>query len=389
MSIGAAHSTSGDVRIYAGGASDGDLVATFADDLNTTLTGNLTFSTLATGINIPINGGTVRIDGDASNARLVIDADWIYWSGATPEFQFAGDTTFDVWNYSGVSTLAILNSGGGGGVVDVTMERDLTVGRNLVVGGTLIVSGAGSSSFVGKLGAGTTSPNAPLEVKGLYPGTVGGFPSGILHVTTADNSEFANSVITGHNAYAVNTQLWYLGSTSNSNNDIAFINRQYGSLSLWTNDIARFTITKDGTVGIVGEVEVAEKAKITAIGGYCIRLNNDTGFATVKGQLVIASAGTEDSFDTAPSNSDEVIGIVLDAGIADQAEAWIVWGGKADVLIDGGGCNEGDRMISSTTAGSADVWNTGGAVATHFQEVGHSVEQRTGAGLARCSIHFL
>ncbi|KKK69757.1 hypothetical protein LCGC14_2930830, partial [marine sediment metagenome] len=49
----------------------------------------------------------------------------------------------------------------------------------------------------GKVGIGTNSPNAPLEVEGLYPGTVGGFPSGLLHVTTSDNSEFSNSVITG------------------------------------------------------------------------------------------------------------------------------------------------------------------------------------------------
>ena len=101
-----------------------------------------------------------------------------------------------------------------------------------------------------RLGIGTTNPNAPLEVKGLYPGTVGGFPSGILHVTTADNSEFSNSVITGHNSYTGNTQLWYFGSTSNSNDDIGFINRQVGDIFFWTNATERLRITNDGKVGI-------------------------------------------------------------------------------------------------------------------------------------------
>lgn len=45
-------------------------------------------------------------------------------------------------------------------------------------------------------------------------------------------------------------------------------------------------------------------------------------------------------------------------------------------------------MISSATAGSADVWNVGGAVATHFTEIGHCIETRVGAGLARCVLHF-
>lgn len=106
-----------------------------------------------------------------------------------------------------------------------------------------------------RLGIGTSSPNAPLEVKGLLPGTVGGFPSGLLHVTTADNSEFANSVITGHNSYTGNTQLWYLGSVSSSNDNIAFINRQDGSLSLWTNNVERFRVASTG-INITGRVDI-------------------------------------------------------------------------------------------------------------------------------------
>ena len=56
--------------------------------------------------------------------------------------------------------------------------------------------------------------------------------------------------------------------------------------------------------------------------------------------------------------------------------------------MDTGGSARGDRIISSATAGSGDVWNVGGAVATHFQEIGHCIETRVGTGLARCVLHF-
>ena len=130
------------------------------------------------------------------------------------------------------------------------------------------------------------------------------------------------------------------------------------------------------------------KVKITVIGGCAVKLTNKTGGNTVAGQLVIASTGTDNAFATAGANAENVIGIVLDAGVADGSEAWVVGGGIADVLMDGGGSAHGDRIIASATVGSADVWNTGGAVATHFREIGHCLETRVGAGLARVDLHF-
>ena len=139
-------------------------------------------------------------------------------------------------------------------------------------------------------------------------------------------------------------------------------------------------------------LDVKAKAGITAIGGYAIKLTNKTGGNTVAGQLVVTSiplgADTDDAFETAAASADNVIGVVLDVGVADGSEAWIVISGIADVLMNGGGSVRGDRIISSSTAGSADVWNTGGAVATHFLEIGHCIETRIGAGLARCVLHF-
>ena len=132
------------------------------------------------------------------------------------------------------------------------------------------------------------------------------------------------------------------------------------------------------------------KIRLTPIGGYAIQLTNKTGGATVAGQLVNVYTATaiDDAFKTISASDENIIGIVLDAGVADGSEAWVVIAGIADVLMDGGGSARGDRIISSGTAGSGDVWNVGGAIATHFQEIGHCIETRTGAGLARCVVHF-
>ena len=99
------------------------------------------------------------------------------------------------------------------------------------------------------IGTGATAPNAPLEVKGIKPGEVGGWQGGQLQVTGSVTDRFYSAVITGHNAYDTNTQLWYLGSTSaSSHDDIGFINRQNAALHLATNNITRITIDATGNV---------------------------------------------------------------------------------------------------------------------------------------------
>ena len=112
------------------------------------------------------------------------------------------------------------------------------------------IVGSATSSFAGNVGIGTDSPNAPLEVQSEFQGSVGGWSSGILHITNTGTDANDNAVITGHNNNSTNKQLWYLGSTANTNDNIAFINRQSGTLSFSTDNATRLTIDANGKVGI-------------------------------------------------------------------------------------------------------------------------------------------
>jgi len=100
----------------------------------------------------------------------------------------------------------------------------------------------------GNVGIGTSSPNSTLDVTGTGGAVVGGFASGALHITSPSALINANAVITGHNSFGGNKQLWYLGSASSSTDDITLINRQNGNMTFFTNNIERMKITAAGLV---------------------------------------------------------------------------------------------------------------------------------------------
>ena len=99
-------------------------------------------------------------------------------------------------------------------------------------------------------GTGKIVTNGVVETKGPVAGSVGGFAAGNMMVRGSGTNKFSNSVITGHSSFNINTQLWYFGSVSSSNDNIAFINRQSGSLALSTNSITRLNISAVGQVTI-------------------------------------------------------------------------------------------------------------------------------------------
>ena len=144
--------------------------------------------------------------------------------------------------------------GGTGTTSDLNLKTTSGVGATGADMHFLVGNDGGTEAMTilnnGRVGIGTNAPNAPLDITGGSPGSVGGFMSGALHITNPSGTENHNSVITGHNTFGGNTQLWYLGSTSSSNNNVAFINRQNANLSLSTNNTERLIITNAGNVGI-------------------------------------------------------------------------------------------------------------------------------------------
>ena len=162
-----------------------------------------------------------------------------------------------------------------------------------------------------------------------------------------------------------------------------------GDLTLPTGDVE---IT-EGMLGIGNAptlpLDVGAVAGITDIGGYAIKLTNKTGSNTIKGQLVIASTAFQEAFATAGASSSVVIGVVLENGIADGSEAWVMQSGIALVLMDAGGINNGDRIGASATAGSATELNSPPTSPDHFTEIGHALTQTGGAGLVKAAIHLL
>ena len=152
-------------------------------------------------------------------------------------------------------------------------------------------------------------------------------------------------------------------------------------------------LTDAGVHAFTPSIEVNAKAKVTAEGGFAVRLTNKTGANSVKGTVVEADGAVDDAFELAPADATDAIGVVYEDGIADGAECWIVWGGIADVLLkDGTAATRHYWVMVSDVAGRADATSAvpPGAVLAHFREIGHCVES-VGSGtdvLARIAVHF-
>jgi hypothetical protein len=136
-----------------------------------------------------------------------------------------------------------------------------------------------------------------------------------------------------------------------------------------------------------------EKITITNEGGWAIRLVNKTGSASVKGTLVKNGSGADSSFVLTASDDTEIIGAVYENDIADGNECWVVVGGIVEVLLkDSTDATRGYWAGTSDTAGRADCTTASapGVVLTHFQEIGHCIETKSGGTdvLAKIVMHF-
>ena len=128
--------------------------------------------------------------------------------------------------------------------------------------------------------------------------------------------------------------------------------------------------------------------------GLVQKMKNKTGGNTVKGTVVSASDGTDNSF-KAQADEFDTIGVVAEAGVADAAEAWIWLNGSICQVLwkDGQSATREYVALAADTDGRAynvAVPTSNPVVAEHFKEIGHVLETK-GSGtdvLVLCHLHF-
>lgn len=138
------------------------------------------------------------------------------------------------------------------------------------------------------------------------------------------------------------------------------------------------------------------KMKITTEGGLAVLLTNRTGGNSVKGYCVTTDTANNNAVKLVPIQEPNCIGVFYESDVADGSEAWIVISGIADVYYWG----STTRGYLSRTGLTADTGEVAGQAMTeavptspfatdkHFCEIGHCLETRTGAGLAKTVLHF-
>ncbi len=239
----------------------------------------------------------------------------------------------------------------------------------------------GGGAFFGRIGVGTSTPASLFHIKGT--------DHTFLHV------EAPSGKSAGWKFREGGSDKFYL-SLIGSDDTLRIYD--YGDTSFPF-------VVKAGKVGIgtitpTLPLDVKAKSGMSALGGICIKLTNKTGSNTIAGQLVQAGTATDDSFILSGVDETENIGVVLDSGIGDGNEAWLVISGIADVAMkDDTAATRGNWVKASSEAGYGDSTNAtppGGGVPEldeHMREVGNCIENVVAGGggvhiLARCVLHF-
>lgn len=133
------------------------------------------------------------------------------------------------------------------------------------------------------------------------------------------------------------------------------------------------------------------KTKITIEGGLAVKLTNKTGAASTKGNVVTVYDATaiNNAVQKIVVDVPTPIGVFYENDIADGSEAWVVVAGIADVYFIG------DAAIGNIARGFVtgdSGYVTGQAMAeaanSSAYKIGHVLESRTGAGLAKVVLQF-
>lgn len=144
-----------------------------------------------------------------------------------------------------------------------------------------------------------------------------------------------------------------------------------------------FSGAVSGASGAFSGAIAGPKCKITAEGGIAVQLTNESGVASVKGQIVSSKGTVARAFDLTPVDANHVLGVVYEDGIADAAECWVVVGGIAQVLMKNAAtmghicripltADDGEAAgyaMDAAQSGTASVYKIGDVLETQDAEV--------------------
>lgn len=152
----------------------------------------------------------------------------------------------------------------------------------------------------------------------------------------------------------------------------------------------------EGPEGPEGPQGETGASNVTPEGGEFVILMNKTGGLSVKGTVVSASSTTDLAVQKIVEGVPDPIGVIYEDGIADGEPVKVVKSGIADVLYIGSATRKhlargfltGENGYVSGQALSEAVPTSPFASDKHFYEIGHVLESREGAGLAKTMLHF-
>lgn len=251
----------------------------------------------------------------------------------------------------------------------------------------------GRSFFVNGIGFETEMQVGSNVAFGIYKNTIQGSSRQIpiLYVNDAGNTD-PTTIFSTYTRRALN-----FGMTDSSQPKTWFHDGSATNthmIGIWHDGTDGIIEPRLGIVKVNSAVEVNDKSKMTAIGGFAIKITNKTGSNTVAGQLVKADTATNDAVVLAAAGDVECFGVFLDSGVSDGSEAWVVVSGIADVAFDDNVASVRGNWVSTGVLAGYAATSTSPAVApTHFEEIGHCIETVAAGGagthiLARCVLHF-
>lgn len=158
------------------------------------------------------------------------------------------------------------------------------------------------------------------------------------------------------------------------------------------------TLINSIKVSLGNKLTESRNVKITSEGGLAILLKNMTGADSVKGYVlsVYSATAVNNAVRLITQDVPDAIGAFYESGIPNGNDAWVVVSGIADVYFTGTtvrgylarGFVAADAGFVAGQATSEAFPVAPFASDKHFYEIGHVLESRTGAGLAKTVLHF-